>query len=587
MIFPEYVERGVRIAAAAASLSLLAMGVVQCGPAGPAGTFTDEAVITGLEAPIAMLFAKDGGLFVAEKKGLIWYYRSLDDAQPVLVTELSLRVMSFWDRGLMSMELHPEFPETPYLYALYAFDAPIGGTPPVYNDEDNRPHGAVSAKLTRFTLERNASSGYTVSAEKDLVHDWCQVFPSHSVGAVRFGPDGALYVSGGDGSSFAEVDVGQLESLCGDPVGEGGSLRSQDMETPGDPTTLDGAIIRIDPETGGALGDNPFAESHDENARRIIAWGLRNPFRFTFRPGTREIWVGDVGWNTWEEINRIEDPLEPNNFGWPCYEGAARSPDYEFADMCQDLYRKVERDRRAHTPPVHTHRHGGGSSDPGPCGGGGAAVSGLAFYDKAGYPDHFKGALFFSDYAAGCIGVLPRGPGGLPDARRAEVFYTGAKGPVDLRTGPDGSLYYAAIQKGEIRRIRYGTTRGPGGEETPDPRAPRPVITAPPADLIAFPGSVVPYAGSATDADGRPLPEAALAWSVEVHHCNDGDPEDCHVHVVVDSTGESAGEFTMPGDHEGPSYVLVRLRAAVVEGGIRHAADATRKVLYPAGRGGL
>ena len=68
-------------------------------------------------------------------------------------------------------------------------------------------------------------------------------------------------------------------------------------------------------------------EFSDANARRIIAHGLRNPFRMTIRPGTNEVWVGDVGWNTWEEINRIADPLGTvENFGWPCYEGDGRNP---------------------------------------------------------------------------------------------------------------------------------------------------------------------------------------------------------------------------------------------------------------------
>ena len=61
------------------------------------------------------------------------------------------------------------------------------------------------------------------------------------------------------------------------------------------------------------------------NARRIIAHGFRNPFRFTFRPTTNEIWVGDVGWDTWEEINLIANPTGGvANDGWPCYEGAGR-----------------------------------------------------------------------------------------------------------------------------------------------------------------------------------------------------------------------------------------------------------------------
>ena len=71
---------------------------------------------------------------------------------------------------------------------------------------------------------------------------------------------------------------------------------------------------------------NPFAGSSDANLRRIAAIGFRNPFRFTVRPGTEEVWVGDVGWSAWEEINRVVDPSDAgaDNLGWPCYEGAGR-----------------------------------------------------------------------------------------------------------------------------------------------------------------------------------------------------------------------------------------------------------------------
>ncbi len=173
-----------------------------------------------------------------------------------------------------------------------------------------------------------------------LIEDWCQQYPSHSVGSLEFGADGALYVSGGDGASFNFVDYGQdgnPVNPCGDPPGgvgatltaptaEGGALRSQDLRTSGDPVTLDGAILRVDPATGAALPDNPLVGNADPNARRIIAHGLRNPFRITVRPGTNEIWTGDVGWTDWEEINRITSPTDSvvENFGWPCYEGQNR-----------------------------------------------------------------------------------------------------------------------------------------------------------------------------------------------------------------------------------------------------------------------
>ena len=82
-------------------------------------------------------------------------------------------------------------------------------------------------------------------------------------------------------------------------------------------------MLRLDPDTGAALPGNPNIGSADPNARRIVAYGLRNPYRFTMRPGTNEVWIGDVGWNTWEEIDRVVNPTAgTTNFGWPCYEGS-------------------------------------------------------------------------------------------------------------------------------------------------------------------------------------------------------------------------------------------------------------------------
>src|SRR5205085_6575684 len=113
---------------------------------------------------------------------------------------------------------------------------------------------------------------------------------------------------------------------------EGGALRAQDLASGSDPVGLDGTVVRLDPATGAGAAGNPLAGSTDANARRIVADGLRNPFRFTFRPGTSELWLGDVGWDTWEEIDRLVSPTAAvTNFGWPCYEGAAPQPGYQSA----------------------------------------------------------------------------------------------------------------------------------------------------------------------------------------------------------------------------------------------------------------
>ncbi|HCU50352.1 MAG TPA: sugar dehydrogenase [Micromonosporaceae bacterium] len=458
-----------RVAGGTVSLLLSATLLAMPAPMAQAATlpsgFQEQIVFSGLTQPTNLEFAPDGRVFVAEKGGVIRVFDNLADTTPTVFADLSANTHNVWDRGMLGLALAPNFPASPWVYVLYAYDAPPGQNAPYWNDNCNTAVGGanggncvVQGRLSKLQANGNVMTG----TEQVLIQDWCQQFPSHSVGDLRFGGDGMLYVSGGDGASFSATDYGQLGSPanpCGDPVNEGGALRSQDVRSTGDATQLNGAVLRLDPVTGAAAAGNPNIGSPDLNTRRIVAQGLRNPFRFTVRPGTNEVWLGDVGWATWEDIERLTNPTAGvTNFGWPCYEGVEKLPSYDNANLplCESLYTGG-----GATSPHFTYDHTIDIVPGENCTPGGDSVSGLAFGPASGsYPAQYAGALFFADYARNCIWAMKPGAGGVPSASNIEVFENGASQPVDLAIGPGGELYYVDYS-GTVRRIRYTSGNQP------------------------------------------------------------------------------------------------------------------------------
>lgn len=508
------------IAAGIAAATLTALPTVTAGAAVPPG-FTDTVALGGLTAPTTAAFAPDGRVFIGEKSGIVKTFDSLADTTPTIAADLRPQVHDFWDRGLLGLAVHPEFPVQPYVYALYSYDALPGGTHPRWGDTCPSPPGAtadgcvITGRLSKLTIGAN---GVATGGEQVLITDWCQQYPSHSVGTVTFGPDGALYVSSGDGASFNFADYGQRGNPCADPPGaagtnlsppsaKGGALRSQaPRRADTEPVTLDGSVLRLNPDTGAAMAGNPFATSTNANKRRVIAYGLRNPFRMAFRPGTSELWTGDVGWGGWEEINRIPNAADSiaENFGWPCYEGVPRQSGYENANLtvCSSLYVAG-----GQTDPYHPYRHGASvvAGDGCPTNTG-SSITGLAFEDgTSNYPAEYRGALFFADHSRGCIWAMQRGASGQPDPTRIVPIANGVAGPVQLLAGPGGDLFYLTLGGGQLRRISYpdGANRPPVAVATATPSSgPAPLTVQFDGTQSADPdpGAVLSYAW---DLDGN------------------------------------------------------------------------------------
>ncbi len=536
----------------AAAVLLACRAAAMAGAATLPAGFQETIVFQGLKRPTAVRFSPDGRIFVAEKSGLVKVFDSLSSTTPKIFADLRTEVDDYWDRGLLGLALHPNFPTTPFVYVLYSYDAPIGGTSPTWHDNCPNPPGAttggcvISGRLSRLTAAGDVMTG----TEEVLLEAWGQQFPSHSVGDVHFGPDGALYVSGGDGASFNNVDYGQYGSPknpLGDPpagVGgiqappdaEGGALRSQSLlRAEGGPALANGAILRVDAE-GNPLPDNPLAGSADPIARRIVALGLRNPFRFTLQPASGALWIGDVGWGTYEEIDYLGSPAggPVANFGWPCYEGPAAQSGYQNANLalCGTLYAAPS----VATPPFFAYKHSSTVVPGESCRTGSSSISGLAFYPGGGYPNTYNGALFFGDYSRQCIWALLPDASGQPNANNRVTFVAGASTPVDLQTGPGGDLFYADLSGGTIRRIQY---RAPKVVATADP-------TSGPAPLtVQFDGS-----GSTPAQPGDTL---AFAWDFN----GDG--------TFTDSTAISPSKvYTQPGTFQARLRVTDNHGVAIV-----------------------
>lgn len=461
---------------------------------------------------------------------------------------VTLSVDSTGERGLLGVAFDPAFTSNHFVYVYHTVPRNTVSGAPAHN------------RLSRFT----ANGDVALSSSQKVILDLnpLSTATNHNGGAIHFGGDGKLYVAVGDNAKGSNAQT--LSNLLG-------------------------KILRLHAD-GTIPSDNPFAQSSTAR-HEIWAYGLRNPFTFSFRGATNFMFINDVGQSTWEEINPGQAGA---NYGWPATEG----PTAEYKS------------------PVYYYGH-----DSGNC-----AIAGGAFYSPStpNFPSSYVGKYFFADYCSGFIRVLN------PSTGQASSFITGASSPVDIQVGDDGSLYYLARATKAVMKVRYTANSAPIISTQPQSqlvsvnypatfsvvatgttpysyqwqrngvaisgatassykiasttlsddgarfrvrvsnvygsvlsdaatlsvtsdKPPTAQILSPAQSTTYFGGMVVNYSGAASDYEDGDLPASAFTWQVDFHHAS-------HVHpFIAATTGRKTSSFTIPNRGETAPDVFYRL----------------------------
>lgn len=361
---------------AAMLCGLLSAGLEPVIPAETSPVIALEPVVTGLQSPVYVAHAGDdsGRLFIVEQPGRIRLVKQgrLIDA-PFL--DIAGRVRFAGEQGLLGLAFHPHYAKNGRFFANYV-RASDGHT-----------------VIAEFHVSPNAD--VALSDERVLL-TVPQPYPNHKGGMVEFGPDGFLYIALGDGGSG------------GDPGNRGQGTNE-----------LLGKVLRVDVDRGAPYGiptDNPFVGGGGRP--EIFAYGLRNPWRFSFDRQTGELWAADVGQHKWEEIDVI---VRGGNYGWKVMEGAHcfAPPDGCVTDGL--------------VPPVAEYGH-----EEGRC-----AITGGYVYRGARLPA-LRGSYFFGDFCSGEIFALS-------GKMRRALLATGLR-IASFGQDQDGELYVVG-HGGTVHRI--------------------------------------------------------------------------------------------------------------------------------------
>jgi glucose/arabinose dehydrogenase len=425
--------------------------------------FVEEKFAGVAGAPLGFEFAPDGRIFTWHKSGVIRIVKNgVMTSTPFL--DISSRVNHGVDRGLIGVAL--DIPAG-WVYLAYAFE-PSGG--------DTDSAGPRTQRVTRVRVDPANPDRALAGSEEVLIGNvtdpncapTADCIPNergtHTLDQLTFGSDGKLYISVGDGADFGPADID--------------SFHAQNLDS------LNGKILRVNKD-GTGVPDNPFYDGNaNSNRSKVWAYGLRNPFRFTFDSATGRLYAGDVGWNLWEEI---DDITRGGNYGWPCFEGNERNTVWvnAFPNECTSV-------TTANTiAPIHVYNHDSGTPT-------GKSITIGPVYRATAFPEQYRGSLFYADFVTKFIRRLTLDANGNKTGDIPFLTGLGAAdfdGPVYFQVGPDGHLYFMLLQSQEIRRIRFigGGNRPPLAQASANPTNGLSPLT------VAF------SSAGASDPEGQPL----------------------------------------------------------------------------------
>ncbi len=377
-------------------------------------------------------------------------------ASPTASDFISLPVNGSSEGGLLGMAFHPQWTSNRYVYLSFTEGDPM-----------------VSV-VARYTMNANGTALDTATRQNVIRVN--QPAANHNGGQIGFGRDGFLYVG----------------------LGDGGNSNDNPQRTAQDTTDLLGSFLRLNIDTAGAPyeipPDNPFASTamctaehtvSQNNCPEIYAWGFRNPWRWSFDSANGDLWAGDVGQGTFEEIDRVQ---RGGNYGWNCREGSTAfgSP----APSCSTTSGLID--------PVHQYGRTLGTS-----------VTGGYVYRGAALPA-LTGRYLFADYGSGRIWrLVPNGSGGFTSEELLDTSLSIAS----FGQGNDGELYAVDIVGGGLHKIVDGAGGPPPGPPVPtllsatgcvNPQSP----AQPASGLVAYEPAATFWSDNATKERWLALPNS-------------------------------------------------------------------------------